>query len=169
MVVVVGFASPPLSRSLSVGVSFFSFSWGCPVVSSSSSGSVLGGFAASVARSAFRAGSLSSLLLRPSSRSRSGLVLVCGFGSAARAGRFAGLWAGRLGLSVVVLRGPGGWAGAWLVSVPVVSRCSRLPAFAGRVLPVSGGLRGFAASLFSSGLRAFGSPRPGVGGWGFRG
>lgn len=58
--------------------------------------------------------------VRPSSRALSGVVLVAGFVSAAVAGRFARVWAGRLPLAcrgVVVRRRP---SGLFAVSVPVV-------------------------------------------------
>jgi hypothetical protein len=100
--------------------------------------------------SAFRAGSLSALLLRPSSRARSGRALVCVFASAPRAGVFARRWACRLGVSVVVRRHPAGWA----VSIPVVVATSRLPG-QGYLWPVSGGLRGLISILRSSGLGVF--------------
>ena len=69
-----------------------------------------------VAFSAFRAGSLRSLVVRRSGHSCSGFVLVASFGCAGRAGSFARQWARRLGLSVIVRRS----GSFWLVSVPVV-------------------------------------------------
>ncbi len=101
----------------------------------------------SVAFSAFRAGSLRSLLLRPSGRSFSGIVLVCVFASGPRAFPFAARWAVRLGVGVRVRRHPLGWQ----VSVPVVRSSSRLPV-SGRVVAWRGGLRGFVAALGHSGL-----------------
>jgi len=98
--------------------------------------------------SAFRAGSLAGLLLRPSRRAPSGRVLVCVFVSPVAAGRFAGLWAGRLGVSVAVRRHPLGAA----VSVPVSFPSSRWPLGVGRLLSWSGGLRGFVRCLAWSGL-----------------
>lgn len=103
---------------------------------------------APVARSGFRAGSLVSVLLRPSSRSRSGAVLVCSFRSAPRAARFARRWAGRVGVSVACRRSPVGFS----VSVPVSLRSSRWPSCAGLALWSRGGVRGFARLLRSSGL-----------------
>ncbi len=99
----------------------------------------------SLSFSAFRAGSLAGLHLRPSSHARTGRVLVCLFRSAASAGAFARRWAGRLGLSVAVRRHPAGFA----VSVPVAFGSSRWPGCAGRVVSWSGGLRGFVAALGS--------------------
>lgn len=87
--------------------------------------------------SAFRAGGLVAVLLRPSRHARSGRVLVAVFVCPRRAGAFARRWAGRLGLAVVVRRHPAGWA----VSVPVAVSRSRLPARAGSLLPVAGGVR----------------------------
>ena len=98
--------------------------------------------------SAFRAGGLRSVLLRTSTRARSGTVVVAVFACPVRAGGFARRWAGRLGLSVFVRRHPGGFA----VSVPVKLPHTRLPIGAGRLLPVSGGLRGLLSVLASSGL-----------------
>jgi len=108
--------------------------------------------ALSVFRSAFRAGSLSSLLLRRSSRAPSGLVVAAGFGRFAAAAGFARLWSRRLGVSVVVRRAPAGF----VVSVPVAWPSSRLPrCFAWR-LPVSGlGVRGFAQLVRGSGVGGF--------------
>ena len=96
-----------------------------------------------LAFSAFRAGSLVSLLFRPSSRSFSGAVAVARFGCPARAGAFARLWARRLGVAVAV-RGCS-------VSVPVAVPSSR-PAWLGRLVVCSGGLRGFLRSLSSAGV-----------------
>ena len=104
----------------------------------------------SVAFSAFRAGSLCSVLLRPSSRAFSGAALVCSFASPRSAAAFARRWSVRLGVLVFVRRAPGGWS----VSVPVRRRSSRWPACVGRVVVWSGGLRGFCASLGSAGLVA---------------
>lgn len=86
--------------------------------------------------SAFRAGSLASVLLRPSSRSGSGAVLVCSFRSLACAGAFARRWALRLGVSVAVRSG----AGLFAVSVPVGASVSAPVA-----LPVAGGVCGVVA------------------------
>ena len=69
----------------------------------------------SIVWSAFRSGSLWGVRVRPSSRSRSGVVVVLGFSAHASAATFAARWAGRLGLSVVVRR----TGGFWCVSVPV--------------------------------------------------
>ena len=101
----------------------------------------------SVAFSAFRAGSLASVLLRPG-RSGARLVLVCGFSSCARASAFARAWAVRVGGGVAVRRAPVGWS----VSVPVCWRSSRLPGGCGRVVAWSGGLRGFVRALGSAGF-----------------
>ena len=103
---------------------------------------------ARVAWSAFRAGSLRAVCVRPG---RSGAVVVasCLFASSAPACAFARRWASRLGRSVVVR--PRGLLG-WAVSVPVVRSSSRPPACFGRQLFWSGGLRGFAAALRRSGL-----------------
>ena len=54
--------------------------------------------------------------VRCSLHSESGLVLVAGFLSSSQAGRFASLWAGRLGVSVQCRALGRGWC----VSVPVV-------------------------------------------------
>ena len=104
---------------------------------------------ASVCFSAFRAGSLSGLLLRPSSRAFSGVVLVAVFSNHQRAGVFAGRWAARLGVRVSIRRHPAGWA----VSVPVALPASRWPVGAGSLLPVRGGVRGLHRLLGWSGLR----------------
>lgn len=104
----------------------------------------------SVSFSAFRAGSLSAVLLRPSPRACSGRVLVCSFSSPQRAGAFAAQWARRLGISVRVRI----LGGVWSVSIPVGIASSRLPVGAGRRWPVSGGLRGFLGVLSQSGLGA---------------
>jgi len=98
--------------------------------------------------SAFRAGGLRSVLLRSSSRSRSGVVLVAVFGSSHRAAAFARRWAVRLGLGVFVRRHPGGFA----VSVPVVLPSSRPPLGFGQLLAVRGGVRGLVSLLGWSGL-----------------
>lgn len=103
-----------------------------------------------VAFSAFRVGSLRSVLLRPSARAFSGAALVCVFASPRAAGAFARRWSVRLGVLVFVRRAPGGWS----VSVPVRRRSSRWPACVGRVVCWSGGLRGFVLSLASAGLVA---------------
>ena len=101
-----------------------------------------------VAWSAFRAGSLRQLCLRPG-RSGARLVLVCAFGDVRRAGRFATLIAPRVGRSVALRRAPGG---LWAVSVPVAWPHTRLPEWTGWPLVVSGGVRGFALLLRSLGL-----------------
>ncbi|MCP4544271.1 MAG: hypothetical protein GY832_44730 [Chloroflexi bacterium] len=104
----------------------------------------------SVAFSAFRAGSLRSITVRPSSRAASRVVLVAAFASFPRARSFARRWASRLGFSVVVRR-----SGAlWAVSVPVVirARCRWLLAGGGIFAPVVGGLRGLLAVVGSWGL-----------------
>jgi hypothetical protein len=105
--------------------------------------------------SAFRAGSLRALVLRPSSRSASGFVLACAFACPVRARRFAARWSARLGLSVSLRR----VSGFWSVSVPVFwpgrSRgpgclvSGRRPRFW-----VCGGLRGFLRGLRASSLAA---------------
>ena len=92
----------------------------------------------SVAFSAFRAGQLSGLVWRGSSRSFSGSVLVCVFPSRLVAASFACRWSARLGRSVFV-RERGGFFG---VSVPVASvPSSRSWGW------VSGGLRGLLGVL----------------------
>jgi hypothetical protein len=69
----------------------------------------------SLSFSAWRAGSLRSLVLRASRRSFSGAVVVASFACPRRAGRFAARWARRLRVVVLVRRaGPG----LWDVSVP---------------------------------------------------
>lgn len=68
-------------------------------------------------RSAFRAGSFAGVVVRPSRRSPSGVVLAVCFRSPARAAAFAARWAGRLGVSVAVRPGPR--AGLVAVSLPV--------------------------------------------------
>jgi len=105
-----------------------------------------------VAFSAFRSGSLRSVLPRPSSRSGSGFVLVCSFASPRRAGLFAARWAGRLGVSVSLRRS----AGLWAVSVPVAPVW--LSVLSVGCLVVSGGVRGFRRSLGCSGLLFGGAP-----------
>jgi hypothetical protein len=102
----------------------------------------------SVAWSAFRAGSLVSVLLRSSSHSASGRVLVCQFKRGASASAFARRWAARLGISIFVRCA--GWAGRWEVSVPVHYPSSHLPAWG--LVPCVGGVRGFARSLASCGF-----------------
>ena len=102
----------------------------------------------SVVWSAFRAGSLRAVQLRPSVHARSGAVCVCSFRSATAAGQFARRWALRLGLSVAVRRS----AGLWAVSVPVRRSSSRWPVSVGRVLSVAGGIRAVARVLAFSGL-----------------
>lgn len=102
----------------------------------------------SAAFAAFRAGSLVSVCLRPSSRSFSGAVLVASFRSAPAAGVFARRCAARCGVACAVR----GSAGSWSVSVPVALSSSRWPAGAGWAWPVAGGLRGFLAVLGASGV-----------------
>ena len=99
--------------------------------------------ARSLAFSAFRAGSLVSLVFRPSSRSFSGAVVVARFACPRCAGLFARRWASRLGVSVAVRGGA--------VSVPVAVPSSR-PLWLGRLVVCSGGLRGFVRSLGSAGV-----------------
>lgn len=114
----------------------------------------------SVARSAFRAGSLASVARRPASWSAAVLVGVFGFRSSARAGAFASRWASRLGVSVRVRRS----AGLWVVAVPVAG----VPSGSRAGLWVSGGLRGFVrvlallASASPSRLRLAGGVASGV-------
>lgn len=87
--------------------------------------------------SAFRAGSLAGVQVRPSSRARSGVVLVAWFRSSSRAGAFAARWSARLGLSVAVRRRRGLWA----VSVPVAGA---VPFMGPSAWAVAGGVRGVA-------------------------
>lgn len=87
----------------------------------------------SLAFSALRAGSLAGVVLRPSSRSGSGFVLVARFRSAASAGAFARRAAARLGYFVVV-RGPA-------VSVPCAPPRSAPVLAAGRLALSPGLLR----------------------------
>lgn len=61
--------------------------------------------------------------VRSSARSRSGAVLVAGFGSLSAAGAFASRWAGRLGFAVRVRRAA---VGGWFASVPVAARPQRV-------------------------------------------
>ena len=103
--------------------------------------------------SAFRAGALRLLRLRPSSRSASGSVLVASFACPRAAGAFAARWAGRLGSSVALRRSPG----LWSVSVPVRLGSSRVPGSCLLVstlvlLPGSAGVWSFLRRLRSSGL-----------------
>jgi hypothetical protein len=107
--------------------------------------------AASVARSAFRAGSLVGFLFRSSVHAPSGVVLVCSFGRPGPAAAFARRWAGRAGVSVPVRRS---W-GRFDVSVPVAREGCRHPASAGLVCWVSGGVVGFHLALQSSGFRGW--------------
>ncbi len=88
----------------------------------------------SVAFSAFRAGSLASVALRPASWSPAVLVLVAGFRCPRRAARFAARWAGRLGRPVRVRR----CGQLRAVSVPVAG----VPSGRRSGLWVRGGLRG---------------------------
>ena len=102
-----------------------------------------------LAFSAFRAGRLRLLCLRPSLHASSGLVLVAGFACPRAAGRFAARWARRLGVSVAVRRSPG----LWSVSVPVRLASSRRPPSPVVALPLgSAGLRSFLRGLACSGL-----------------
>ncbi len=125
--------------------------------------------AETVFRSAFRAGGLRAVCLRPSAR-RGGaaVVLVAAFARPASAGRFAALWARRLGVSVVVRR-RGPWS---LVSVPVFASVSvsflsssraawgcpvlpsRLLPRGGAVWPVAGGVRAVGRLALSVGIAA---------------
>lgn len=102
----------------------------------------------SVAFSAFRAGSLVSVLLRSSSHSPSCRVLVCSFSSRQRAGAFARRWAARLGVSVFLRPVVPGLL--WSVSIPVEFPSSRLPERG--LVSVVGGLRGFVQRLASCGF-----------------
>jgi len=68
-----------------------------------------------VVRSAFRSGGFRSALVRSSSRSGSGVVLVCSFRDFDSASRFARRWAARLKLSCAVRPLDSRWG----VSVPV--------------------------------------------------
>lgn len=84
---------------------------------------------ARVARSAFRAGSLRSLLLRPAGRE---LLLDCEFADPARAARFAARWS-------AVATPCGGVA--WWVAVPVRQEHTRGTGSGCRVA-VAGGVQG---------------------------
>lgn len=101
---------------------------------------------------AFSCGSLSSVLVRPSTSARSGWVLVAGFGAFAQAGAFARRAAARSGTSVALRAGAGGAAGSWSVSCPVSWPSSRGPAGAGRLVAVVGGVRGLSSALARAGL-----------------
>lgn len=101
-----------------------------------------------VALSAFRAGSLRSLLLRTSSHSYTGAVVVCVYASRARANHFAGIWARRLGVGVFVRRS----GGQWSVSIPAVVRHTVWPVGSGRRVSVVGGLRVFRQVLAPAGF-----------------
>ena len=101
----------------------------------------------SVAFSAFRAGSLASVALRPASWSPSVLVGVFGFRAPSSAGSFAARWAARLGVSVRVRRS----AGLWAVAIPVAG----VPSGSRAGLWVRGGLRGL---LWALSLLACASP-----------
>lgn len=109
--------------------------------------------ARSAAFVAFTAGGLRSVLVRPG-RHGAAVVLVAGFSSASSASRFAARAARAAGRSVAVRRGPGGEMGAWLVSAPVAWPSSVLPAGAGRVVFVAGGVRGLSTALAAAGLPA---------------
>lgn len=101
----------------------------------------------SVAFSAFRAGSLRSLVVRRSLHSRSGFVLVASFHSSASASAFARRWAARLGLPVAVRRSGRRSGASWSVSVPVVvAEPSVFACVAARVSFV-GGLRSLVRQL----------------------
>lgn len=104
--------------------------------------------ALTITRSAFRAGSLANVLLRYSSHSQSGLVLVAVFRDHTRAGSFARRWSIRLGLGVAVRRHPAGWA----VSVPVHRRHTKLGPAVNRLFAVKGGVAKFHQLTFRSGL-----------------
>lgn len=103
-----------------------------------------------VARSAFRAGGLVSVLPRLSHSFR-GWVLVCQFCRFSGAARLASVWSRRLGVSVVVRSAGSGWA----VSVPFAWRSSHWPAGSGFAWPVAGGVRGLRGSLAPAGLGLF--------------
>ena len=92
-----------------------------------------------VAFSAFRAGSLASVALRPASWSPSALVGVFGFRSFASAAGFASRWAIRLRVAVPVRRS----GSLWFVPVPV----SGVPSGSRAGLWVSGGLCGLLRAL----------------------
>jgi len=127
---------------LKVVVRILPFSWGCSVAAFSPR---------SAAFVAFSCGSLSSVLVRPG-RSGAAWVLVAGFESLSSASAFARRAAIRAGRSVALRPGAGGAAGAWSVSCPVAWSSSRGPAGAGRLLPVTGGVRGLSAALARAGL-----------------
>jgi hypothetical protein len=117
--------------------------WRCVV-----SGSVVS--VRSLAFSAFRSGGLVSFVVRPSSRSFSGSVLVARFSGSGAARRFARSWARRLGVSVAVRSG-------FSVSVPVALAAGRRPSSRspfglGRLVVVRGrGVVGFWLALRSAG------------------
>jgi hypothetical protein len=89
---------------------------------------------------AFRCGSLRGVCLRSSSRSFSGFVLVCGFGSFASAARLAARLSRRLPPAAAprVRRVAGRSGSGWAVSVPVGLPLLGLAAFG--VFPVRGGV-----------------------------
>jgi hypothetical protein len=92
--------------------------------------------------SAFRAGGLAGVVLRPSSRSFSGAVLVCAFRSLSAARVFAVRWGPRSGAGVCVVRRSPWRGGVWVVSVPVAV----VPGFVPALVPVSGGVAAAAAA-----------------------
>jgi len=102
-----------------------------------------------VARSAFRAGGLAGLCLRPRrSGSSGGWVLVAAFRSSPRGLAFAGRWAGRLGFACRV----SAWGSLLRVSVGVrLPRCLPL-CVAGRWFLVAGGLAGLGRCLAGLGV-----------------
>jgi hypothetical protein len=89
---------------------------------------------------AFRCGGLRGVCLRSSSRSFSGCVLVCGFGSFAAAARLAARLSRRLpGAAAPRVRRVVGRSGSgWVVSVPVAQPLLGLAVFG--VFPVRGGV-----------------------------
>lgn len=105
-----------------------------------------------VAWRAFHAGSLLEIILR-SGRSGAATVLVCGFGSYARACRFAARVAPLVGRSVAVRR-PYPREETTYVSVPVDQPHTTPPYCSGLCQPVSGGVRAFAYLLFRTGIRS---------------
>jgi hypothetical protein len=101
-----------------------------------------------VARSAFRAGGLVAVLVRPSLHARTGAVVELRFSGFRQASRFAALWSRRVGVSVRLSR----HSGAWSVSVPLQLRHSRFPVSVCQAVPVSGGVRGLRRCLAPAGL-----------------
>ncbi len=121
--------------------------WGCPVSASSPAPFSRNLVARSCPLSprvafwlAFRCGGLRGVLLRSSSRSFSGVVLVCGFSSFASASRLAALLARRMpGAAAPRVRRVVGRSGAgWSVSVPVAQPVLGVAALG--VFPVRGGV-----------------------------